>query len=402
MMSEEPTVAPAPVVVDQLTQVRVPLDEAAAAFSSKDASGRTPIVVQTERQNRIRNDFMLAAVVVLVGGFVAGTLLDSVALPALSVPLAIVLAVLGVWRSLFIIVPEGASALLLRGGKYSKTIDSGRYFMPPWIVVNYLVTRREIPYDAPVLEAPTADNVRAAVDVLVTFTITDPYQFVYSIAADDFDLVLQGACQDALRGLIRRTPLSQISDLQGKTTDDLRSAIDAVVASHGAAIRRVSITAARPPEEFLRSEEARQLAVLQRSAQTELQALALQRQTDEEARERQKVLAQVEREREALQGQVQQAAALKQIAELEAAAAELRLAKQEEMLQRYPNAAQWEWSGTQLEVARALASNSRVILQVQGVDDIARALTMREIAIEPSAPPADGVSEMPPLGGAAS
>jgi len=402
MMSEEPTVAPTPVVIDQLTQVRVPLDEAATAFSSKDASGRTPIVVQTERQNRIRNDLMVGAVIVLVAGFIGGALLDSSLLSALGVPLAIILAVLGVWRSFFITVPEGASALLLRGGKYSKTIGSGRYFMPPWIVVNYLVTRREIPYDVPVLEAPTADNVRAAVDVLVTFTITDPYQFVYSIAANDFDRVLQGACQDALRGLIRRTPLSQIGDLQGQTTDDLRSAIDAVIMGHGATIRRVSITAARPPEEFLRSQEARQLAVLQRSEQAELQALALQRQADEEARERQKVMAQVEREREALQGQIQQAAARKQIVELEAAAAELRLARQEEMLQRYPHAAQWEWTGTELEVARALASNSRVILQVQGVDDIARALTLREIAFEPPAPPADGVSEVPTLNGTAS
>lgn len=397
-MSEElTTAAPAPVVVDQLTQVRVPLDEAGIAFSTRDASGRTPIVVQTERQNRVRNDFMVAAVIVLVAGFIAGSLLDSVALPVLGVPLAIILALLGVWRSFYIIVPEGASALLLKGGKYSKTIGSGRYFMPPWIVVNYLVTRREIPYDAPVLEAPTADNVRAAVDVLVTFMIADPYQFVYSIAADDFDLVLQSACQDALRGLIRRTTLSQISDLQGQTTDDLRSAIDAVVTSHGVTIRRVSITAARPPEDFLRSEEARQLAVLQRSEQTEVQALALQRQADEETRERQKVLAQVAREREVLQIQIQQAVARKEIAELDAAAAELRLAKQEEMLQRYPLAAQWEWSGAQLEVARALASNSRVIVQVHGVDDIARALTLRETAFEPSMPAADGASEAPPL-----
>ena len=115
-MSEEPKVMPAPVVADQLTQVSVPLDEAAAAFSTKDASGRTPIVIQTERQNRIRNDVMLAAVIVLVGGFIADSLLDSDWLPVLSIALAILLAVLGVWRSFFIVVPEGASALLLRGG----------------------------------------------------------------------------------------------------------------------------------------------------------------------------------------------------------------------------------------------------------------------------------------------
>ena len=83
------------------------------------------------------------------------------------------------------------------------------------------------------------------------------------------------------------------------------------------------------------------------------------------------------------------------------AAEELRLAKQEEMLQRYPLATQWEWSGAQLEVARALASNSRVIVQVHGVDDIARALTLRETAFEPSVPAADGASEAPPLSRAA-
>ena len=39
----------------QLTSVRVPLDQAADAFVSPDASGRTPIVVLTSRQNRIGN-----------------------------------------------------------------------------------------------------------------------------------------------------------------------------------------------------------------------------------------------------------------------------------------------------------------------------------------------------------
>jgi hypothetical protein len=52
----------------QLTSVRVPLDQAADAFVSPDASGRTPIVVLTSRQNRIGNVPMLMGVVILVGG----------------------------------------------------------------------------------------------------------------------------------------------------------------------------------------------------------------------------------------------------------------------------------------------------------------------------------------------
>lgn len=393
-MSEGPTEAAAPVVVDQLTQVRVPLDEAGAVFSTKDANGRTPIVVQTERQNRIRNDFMLAAVVVLAGSWIAGMLLDSAWLPSLGTPLAVVLVVLGVWNSFYFVVPEGVNALLLQRGKYSKTIGSGGYFMPPWIVVSHLITRREIPYDVPVIEAPCADNVRAAVDVLVTFVITDPYKFVYSITADDFDLVLQSACQEAVRELIRHTPVSQISDLRGQTTADVRAAIDAAVATYGVEIRVVSITAARPPEPFLQSEENRHLAVLQRAEQVELHALAQRRQADEEAREQQKVIAQVEREREAIQLQIQQAEARKRIAELEAETEELRLARLEERLRQYPQATQWEWTGEQLEVARALASNSRVVIQVRGVDDIARALALRDIAVDLSPKQADSMAEI--------
>ena len=40
---------------DQLIQVRVPLDDAAEALAQQDANGRTPIVVLTKWQHRIRN-----------------------------------------------------------------------------------------------------------------------------------------------------------------------------------------------------------------------------------------------------------------------------------------------------------------------------------------------------------
>ena len=42
----------------QLYQARVPLDEAGDAFSTRDASGRIPIVVIPQRQARIRNELV--------------------------------------------------------------------------------------------------------------------------------------------------------------------------------------------------------------------------------------------------------------------------------------------------------------------------------------------------------
>jgi regulator of protease activity HflC (stomatin/prohibitin superfamily) len=381
MAEEAPATIAAP-GAGQLIQVRVPLDDAADAFAVRDATGRTPIVVLTTRQHRIRNDFMVLALVVLVGGWIAGSLFDSFLIPTIAIPIAIVLALLGVWRIFYVVIPEGTSALLTRGGKYSRTIGSGSYWLPPYMIVSHVVTRREIPYDVPVLEAPTADDVRAAVDVLVTFRINDPYKFVYAISADDFDLVLQAACQDVLRSLVRRTHSSEIANLTGQDSADLSAALNQSVEAYGVTIGRVTITYARPPESFLRSQEARQLAVVQRAEQEETQALALRRLADEEELARQRVVAHVAREREALQMDVQQAEVRRRVAELDAAAEELRLARLEERLAKYPRAAQWEWDGVQLEVARALAGNSRVLLQANGSDDLARLVMLRELAAE--------------------
>jgi len=393
-MAEQATNTNAASGADQLIQVRVPLDDAAEVFAQQDANGRTPIVVLTQWQHRIRNDFVTLAVIILIGSWIAGSVFDMVLIPTIGMPIALILAALGIYRVFYVSIPEGTSAILLRGGKYSRTIDSGAYYLPPWIVISHLVTRREIPYDVPVMEAPTADDVRAAVDVLVTFRIHDPYKFVYNISATDFDLVLQAACQDVLRTLVRRTHADAIASLAGKDSADLCAALNPTMEAYGVTIGRVTITYARPPEAFLLSNEARQLAVLQRAEQQELQALALIRLADEAELERQRVAAQSARNREALQFEVQQAEVRQRVAELDAAAEELRLAKLEDRLARYPRAAQWEWDGVQFEVARALAGNSRVLVHARGIDDLARVVTTRDTALDQT--PANGLGRPEP------
>src|SRR4051812_49597644 len=61
--------APVP-TASQLTQVRVPLDQAGDALATPSANGRTPIVVLTVRSNRIVNSLVIAAGagVVVCGG----------------------------------------------------------------------------------------------------------------------------------------------------------------------------------------------------------------------------------------------------------------------------------------------------------------------------------------------
>jgi len=378
-MTDEQNINAAPADFTQLTQVRVPLEDAADAFAVRDASGRIPIVVVPQRVYRIRSELIVLAVITLVAGLVGGAIWNNAALLwSLSITVAVLLVVLAVFRSFRVRVPEGAQALLAQGGRYSRTIGSGTHFVLPWIAVTHLVTRREIPFDVPAVEVPTRDNVRANVDILITFSITEPYKFVYSISADDFDQVFQAICQDALRARIRQISSEEVMNLTHRDMAELGEVLGAAVKPYGITVMKINVTYAQPPADFIHSQEARQLAVLQQAEQAEKQALAQRRQADEEALARQQVIAQVEQEREGLQAQLQQAELRRRLVELEAEAEELRLAKLEERLAKYPHAAQWEVETLQLEIGRALAGNTRAVLQFGRASDIVRTFLMRD------------------------
>ncbi len=369
----------------QLAQIRAALEDAAEVFGSKDASGRTPIVVVPKNQLRIRWGLITFGVLLIVLGTVGASIVQGIIgsggglLGGLAAVLGVLLIVFGFARALYIQVPEGANALLARGGKHVATVGPGLHFVLPWVVVSNLVTRKEIPYDAPVKEAPTRDNVRATIDTSITFMVTDPYKFVYGISATGFDQVFQAACQDALRSMVRAVTSDHINDLAQAETAGLRQTLSNDVEQYGVVITKINITDARPPAEFLRSQEERQLAVLQRAEQAEKQALAQRRQADEETLARQKVTARVERERLELEVQVQQAEARRRVSELEAEAEMVRFKKIEEGLRDNPIALQREITLAQLDVAKALAGNNRAILNVGNADEMVNAFVMRNM-----------------------
>jgi regulator of protease activity HflC (stomatin/prohibitin superfamily) len=392
-MPEEQQTETLPTEYAQLTQVRVPLEDAGGVFAGRDASGRTPLILIPLNPHRIRNAFVIGGLVALGAGLVSGILLYNLALASLASTLGVVLIVFGIYRSFLLRVPEGTTALLMRGGKHIRTLDAGFHIVPSWFAVSHLVTRREIPYDVPAVEAFSADDVRVTVDTLITFGITDPYRFVYRITADDFDDVLQAACQHAIRGQVRRLSAGEILDVNRLEAKELRKALSAEVEPYGVEVMRVNVTETRLPDEFLRSYEARQLAVSQHVEQSKKQTLAQRRQADAEALERQQVIARVEREREALQAQVQHAEIRQRVAQLDAETEELRLSKLEDRLRKYPLAAQYEIQHAQLEIARALAGNTRAVVQVGQADDILRSFVIREFLQDSLALPTTSLEE---------
>ena len=370
----------------QLTQVRVPLEHAADAFAQRAASGSMPIVVVPERPFRLRLDVVGLGVAAIVGGIIAANIGMGAGWVSLLVIAGLLLILIAIYRVMRTFIPEGVQALLARGGRYTHTIGSGPHFILPWIAISHLVTRREIPFEVVVVDALTQNNVRARLETLFTFTISEPYHFVYNISADDFDRVFQATCQDSLRSLVRQITSDQVHDLVRQDLSELRQALSAEAEPYGITIMRIKITSAQPPDDFMRSQEARQLAIIQQAEQAEHQALALRRQRDQADLAQQEVIARVEREREELKLQLQQVEMRQRVIELEAKIEEFRLAKLEERLHNNPLAARWEWQGDQLAVARALASNTRAIVQLGNTDTLVRTILARDFngsAVDP-------------------
>src|SRR4051794_19132122 len=115
----------------QLVQLRVPLDEAADAFAQSDSQGRTPIVVVPLTPSRIHRELLaLGALVIAVGLLVMG-FIGRPDLTPWVVLVGVVLIAVAAWRAFWLLVPEGTTALLTRGGRHVGTRDGGSHFIAP-------------------------------------------------------------------------------------------------------------------------------------------------------------------------------------------------------------------------------------------------------------------------------
>ena len=212
------------------------------------------------------------------------------------------------------------------------------------------------------MEIQTRDNVRTNVDILMTFKIANPERFVFTIAAPDFDQVCQATCQEALRLLVREKDSDEILDMGEAEAERLRTAIGEALARYGVEVVRVVLTHVLPPLEFVASRESRRLATLLRAEEEANHALAVLRQSDREALERQTITSR------------------QKAIELEATNEVARLERLEGRIRDYPKAMQWDVESRRLDVAAALASNTRAMVQVGPAADVAASLLMHTVS----------------------
>lgn len=226
-----------------------------------------PVVIPKDRRRArwllpLAISLYLLGVAVFSGGFFG---LLAIVLAFLFLIAAVVSFILGA----IVEIEQGTTGILSRWGQIVGILTPGRHYLWwPWEKVEAVVdTSTEIPYTAPVMAAPTRENVPLkSIEFFLKFRIEDPIAFVRRLGASNFDLVLSSAVQDAIRQRARRVETERAYDLRGSDVGDMQELLNRQLARYG-----VRITGANIPDVQLPDQYQQHLATRERVAK-ELQA----------------------------------------------------------------------------------------------------------------------------------
>jgi len=226
-----------------------------------------PVVIPKDRRRArwlfpLAISFYLLGVAVFSGGIFGG-------LALFLALLMLIIAGISFFLGAIVEIEQGTTGILSRWGQIVGVIPPGRHYLWwPWEKVEAVVdTSTEIPYTAPVMAAPTRENVPLkSIEFFLKFRIEDPIAFVRRLGASNFDLVLSSAVQDAIRQRARRVETERAYDLRGSDVGDMQELLNRQLARYG-----VRITGANIPDVQLPDQYQQHLATRERVAK-ELQA----------------------------------------------------------------------------------------------------------------------------------
>lgn len=166
------------------------------------------------------------------------------------------------------IVPQSAKSLVMRMGKYSRTMEPGFNLIMPFIENSRKVDVRERVIDVPPQEVITKDNVVVTVDAVVYFQVTEPYRAVYNV--EDVLLATVKLAQTNLRNVIGDLELDECLTSRDRINTGLRQILDDATDAWGVRIGRVEIQRIDPPQDIsaamsqqMKAERERRAAVLE-------------------------------------------------------------------------------------------------------------------------------------------
>ncbi|SDL12499.1 Regulator of protease activity HflC, stomatin/prohibitin superfamily [Nonomuraea maritima] len=208
-----------------------------------------PVVIPKDRRG-----FAWMALVFLALYFAGmAVLTDLTLVAALAALFFLAVGLITMWRRAIIEIEEGTTGVRSRWGAITGTLPPGRHYLwLPWDRVDAVVdTSTEIPYSAPIVACPTAENVPLkSIDFFLKFRIVDPVAFVRTIGAGNFDLVLSSAVQDAIRQRSRRVNTERAYDLRGSDVGDMQDALNRQLGRYGVRVTGANIPDVQLPDQY--------------------------------------------------------------------------------------------------------------------------------------------------------
>jgi len=149
------------------------------------------------------------------------------------------------------IVPEGYHALVVRFGKYQRTIQPGINFVAPFIETILKVDIREQVMDIPTQEAITLDNVSCMVDGVVRFTVVNPSVSIFKV--QKYVNQISAKSQTALRDVIGSVSLDALLSQRTQIAENIKAIVDSAAEAWGVDISAIEIQNIEIPSDMKRA-----------------------------------------------------------------------------------------------------------------------------------------------------
>jgi len=224
-------------------------------------------------------------------------------------PIGIIFILIVVLSSLRIVQPW-QKALVVRLGRYQRTVNPGLNMINPFLERLTKVDMREQVVDVPPQEVITEDNVVVTVDAVIYYEVTDPVKVTYNV--QDFRMAVIKLAQTNLRNVVGDLTLDTSLTSRESINAKLRTVLDEATDKWGTRVTRVELQRIEPPRDVtdamhkqMRAERERRAMVLE--AQGVKEATINKAEGDRQARilqsegERQSAILRAEGEAQAIE-----------------------------------------------------------------------------------------------------
>ena len=166
------------------------------------------------------------------------------------------------------IVNQSEKGIVLRLGKYQRTVGPGVNFIFPFIEELIKIDVRERVINVEPQKVITKDNVTVTVDAVIYYKVVDPVKAEFEV--EDFDTAATTLAQTNLRNLIGDKTLDETLVARDVINTNLRDVLDEATQNWGVKITRVEVQKIDPPPEITEAMS------LQMKAEREKRAMVLQ------------------------------------------------------------------------------------------------------------------------------